>query len=112
MSTNIHHTLWIARQYQRTGREPLRLRDHYAMKHVMDIRDHNALHHEIQPLPVISRALAASALDFLPRVETKPQQESFTALIEHFACLSNGIGKMAIESGMFAEHFEEQLRFM
>lgn len=112
MSENLHHTLLVKRQYLRTGREPYILREHPAMKHRMDVRAHNDLHAHIQPLPVISRGLAISALDFLPRVAHKGQFESFTAIIEHFSVVSQRVGQQAIESGRFAEHLEEQLRFM
>jgi len=106
------HTLWIARKYKQTGREPYRLREHPVMKHRMDIDAHNDLHAHLNPLPVMSRGLAISALSFLPNVAHKGQFESFTAIIEHFAVVSQRMGQQAVESGRFAEHLEEQLRFM
>ena len=109
---NVHHTLWIARKYKQTGGEPYRLREHPVMKHRMDIDAHNDLHAHINPLPVMSRGLAISALSFLPNVAHKGQFESFTAIIEHFSVISQRTGRQAIESGRFAEHLEEQSRFM
>lgn len=109
---NEHHTLWVKRHYMRAGREPNRLRGHFAMRHMMEIPQHNELHANINPLPVMSRGLAITALDFLPKVSHKGKFESFTAIIEHFAVLSQRTGRQAIESGRFAEHLEEQYRYM
>ena len=59
MSKNTHHTLWTARNYRRTGRGPLLLREHWAMKHETEIWRHNDLHACMAPLPVISRGLVS-----------------------------------------------------
>ncbi len=78
----------------------------------MEVGQHNDLHAHIYPLPVISRGLAISALAFIPSLSRDNRLDSFSAVIEHFGNISKGLGRQAIESGDFAEHLEEQMRYI
>jgi len=111
MRTNRHHTLWPKADYRRTN-EPLILRYHPSMVHRMDVQSHNDLHHEVQPLRVMSKGLAIVALNFLPNTEHWNSLDSLAELQEYLARRGRGTGRLAVESSLFAENLEEQLRFM
>jgi hypothetical protein len=76
--------------------------------------DHDQLHIEIAPLPVMTTNLARVALGHLHDLSgwqgsRKPRLEMFAGLTEKMYLESRRMGKVAVEAGMFAEHFEEQL---
>ena len=109
---NTHHVLWERRQYERYS-EPRQLRNNHAMQVYMPIRDHNELHRDIDPLPVMSRELARFALEHLSIIPYNLQDmDKLVDVSERFGRLSRGVGRMAIEAGMFNEHFESQFKYM
>jgi len=109
---NNHHTLFTRRAYQRT-REPYLLRNHPAMIHRLPIVDHNQLHANIEPLPVISTLLARFALQYLDEQSSSASGiERFVRLTSKLDTISRATGRVALEAGMFSEHFDEQLNFM
>lgn len=109
---NNHHTLWERRQYERTD-EPRALRHNKIMQVRMPIVDHNELHKDMQPLPVMSRELARYALEFIKVLPySMEDMDKFLSVTDRFETLSRGIGKAALEAGMFMEHFDGQLQYM
>jgi DNA repair exonuclease SbcCD nuclease subunit len=107
-----HHTLWTRREYQKTT-VPNLLREHQAMVIPIPREDHDQLHMEISPLPVMTTNLARVALGHLHDLSgwqgsPRPRLEMFDGLTEKLYAEARGMGRVAVEAGMFAEHFEDQ----
>lgn len=89
------------------------LRGHPSMQVRMYVADHNELHANVPAITPITGRLARVALQFL---DTQPANHSnferFYDLNDYLGRLSRKMGKMAVESGKFNEHFNDQLKYM
>lgn len=111
-----HHTLWEKRDYRKQT-IPNLLREHHGMVIPIPRVDHDQLHLEVAPLPVMTTNLARMAMSHLEDLSgwqgsRRPRLEMFEGLIERFYADSRGLGRVAREAGLFAEQFEDQRRHM
>jgi len=76
------------------------------------ILDHDQLHTEIPPLPVMSANLARVAFSHFEETNIgmgrRRGLDMFDSLTDRFNVTSKGMGKVATEAGMFAEQFTDQ----
>lgn len=110
---NVHHTLFTRRQY-RSATLPYLLREHNAMKHRIPVADHNELHADIDAIPRMTSDLARLSLAYFHENHQPYDQriDAFDGLLEYYRHLSRGVGKIAVEGGIFAEHLGEQFPYL
>lgn len=104
-----HHTLWQRRDYQRAT-VPYLFREHNAMKHKIPVIDHRDLHADLSPINRMSTELARMSLQYLVD-NFKPndtRMDAFDGVIEYYEKIRKGVGRLAVESGLFSEHLSEQ----
>jgi hypothetical protein len=107
-----HHVLWERREYAKNPTQNT-LREHPGMIIPLPRLDHDQLHMEIGPLPVISQGLARVALAHLNEITDwrdphHPRLEMFESVMNKFYIESHRMGRIGLEAGMFAEQFEDQ----
>jgi hypothetical protein len=84
------------------------------MKHLVPIVDHRDLHADISPINRMSVELAKMSLGFLSD-NFRPSDariDAFDGIIEYYERIRKGVGKLAVEGGLFSEHLSEQRLYL
>ena len=116
LSKDRHHALWERREYRK---RPVanQLRESRGLIVPMAVSSHRQLHMEMAPLPVMSDSLARVGLDHLRSMNHlnafgHSVLELYDGVTEKFYAVSNQMGRIGLEAGMFAEHLEDQRAHM